>query len=146
MTFASLAQPFGNHTLSTPVRYLAGLIGAFLVAAFLHEAVRHPAEGWLGAILCGLPMIWLIQSARTGSTQNWESIVWYAVWYAVFASSWVVARALEGPAPGWELSPQAGIGVFLGSIVLVGGASCIAEWNDIVAARRRGPGGARRQP
>ena len=93
MTFASLAQPFQNQALSTPVRYLAGIIGAFLVAAFLHEAVRHPAEGWLGAILCGLPMIWLIQRARTGSTQNWESIVWYAVWYAVFASSWVVARA-----------------------------------------------------
>jgi len=145
MTFASIAQPFRSQSLSTPVRYLAGVLGSFFVAGFLSEAVCHPAEGWLGAVLYGLPMIWLIQSARTGSAENWESILWYAVWYALFGSSWVIAEALEAPlgvgVGSGELSPQTGIGVFLGSIVLVAGASRAPAWCAAAAASWRGPSG-----
>lgn len=127
MTFDTLPLAPPARSLSRPVRLLAGVVGGLFLAFFLELGVRHPAEGWLGAIGCGVPMIWLIQGARTGRSQNWSSVVWYAVWYAIFASGWLIALELERPAPGDGLSGQVALGVFLGSIVLVGGAASLAR-------------------
>ena len=138
MTFDTIPQQLMPKLLSARVRYMAGALGGLFVAGFMHEAVRHPADGWWSAIVCGLPMVWLIQGARTGSSQNWRSLVWYAVWYVIFASGWLIALAIESPAPGRGLHGEAAIGVFLGSIALVGGASSLAHWREAAPARRRG--------
>ena len=137
MTFDSIPQHLPPQSLSRPTRYLAGIFGGIFVGAFLHEAVGHPADGWPSAILFGLPMIWLIQGARTGSSQNWGSVVWYSVWYVIFASCWLIALAFEHTAAGSSLSPQAGLGGFLGSIVRVGGASGLAHRSAAAGAPRQ---------
>ena len=133
MTFDSIAQQLPSKPLSSRVRYGAAAMGGLFVAAFLHEAVGNPAENWPGAIACGFPMVWLIQGARTGRSQNWNSLLWYAVWYAIFASGWLIALAIERPALGRGLSGESGIGVFLGSVALVGGASSLARLRETKA-------------
>ena len=133
MTFESIAQQLSPKPLSARVRYGAAAMAGFFVAAFLHEAVGNPAENWRSAIVCGLPMVWLIQGARTGSSQNWSSLVWYLIWYAIFASGWLIALAIERPALGRGLSGESGIGIFLGSIALVGGASSLARSRETKA-------------
>jgi len=117
-------------------RYLAGVAGAGLVAVFLQTAIRHPAEGWVAAVCCGFPMVWLIQFARTGSASQLASLGWYGAWYALFAVGWWFSRAVQG-AP-WEtpLGPQASIGVFLGSVATVGGASRVRYWRARFRWRR----------
>jgi len=129
-----IAPQLPPKSLSRPVRVLAGILGGIFVAAFLHEAVRHPAEGWIGALTCGAPMVWLIQGARTGHSQSWRSLMWFAVWYAIFASGWVGALALEGS--GSSLTGESGIGVFLGSIAIVGSASSLERTGAAGSWRR----------
>ena len=111
--------------LSPARRALAGLVGGLFVVGFLTEAVCHPAAGWLAALLWGVPMVWLIQTARTGELRHGGSLLWFAVWYAIFASGWLIAVAIEAPAE--RLGPEASLAVFLGSIVFVGGASSLAR-------------------
>jgi hypothetical protein len=79
-------------------------------------------------------MVWLIQGARSGHSQSWRSLVWFAVWYAIFASGWVGALALEGS--GSSLSGESGIGVFLGSIAIVGSASSLERTGSAGPWRR----------
>ena len=119
-----------------PARYLAGVAGAGLVAVFLQTVVRHPAEGFVAAVACGFPMVWLIQFARTGAVSQLASLGWYGAWYAVFAVGWWLTRDAQG-AP-WEtpLGPQASIGVFLGSVAIVGGASRARYWRARFRWRR----------
>ncbi len=125
-----------NAAPSGPARYLAGIAGAGLVAVFLQTVVRHPAEGWIAAVGFGLPMVWLIQFARTGSVSQFASLGWYGVWYVLFAVGWSLTRDAQG-AP-WEnpLGPQASIGVFLGSVATVGGASRARYWRARFRWRR----------
>jgi len=142
MTFGSIPQflsseSSSSESLSHPTRALAGVAGAIFVVAFLELAVRHPVDGGWAALLCGVPMILLTQGARTGRAWNRTSLVWFAVWYAVFTAGWLVACALQQPAPGQELSPDVGLGVFLGSIVFVGGASSYARARDERERRTR---------
>ena len=109
-------------------RVAAAAGGAGLVAAFLQTVVRHPAEGWPAAIALGVPMVWLIQFARSGSAQQLGSFAWYAAWYAVFSLAWLGGCSLQQTPAGEPLGPQASIGAFLGSVAIVGGASRVHYW------------------
>lgn len=134
-TFPML-PPARGETFSDSARYGAALAGSALVAAFLQTGVRHPGEGWLAAVALGVPMVWLIQLARTGNARQAGSLGWYAAWYFVFAAGWFAARAFQQAAPAELLVPQASIGVFLGSVALVGAASRLSYWRNRLRRRR----------
>ena len=121
-------------------RVVAAVGGAGLVAVFLQTVVRHPAEGWPAAIALGVPMVWLIQFARSGSAQQLGSVLWYAAWYAVFSLAWLGGCSVQQTPAGEPLGPQASIGAFLGSVAVVGGASRAHYWR----LRIRWRGGASR--
>jgi hypothetical protein len=82
-------------------------------------------------------MVWLIQTARTGCARSATSVAWFGLWYTMFSSGWRIALALERPLPGEALSGEAGLGIFLGSIALVGGANSMARYREQVRGTRR---------
>jgi hypothetical protein len=105
-------RPLGRLT-----RVAAGLVGSFFTASFIYTGLVPHFP--LISIGLGCTSVWFIQAARTGVSQNWNALLWFAGWYAFYSLSWHAAEAVTTRPIHHRLPWPISYPLFFGSVVAV---------------------------